>query len=235
MTPRHSSRITMHLGAIALALAASQAGATTYTVPLQFTLNLTAPVCSLTVGSVTADATTPTPTTGANVNLTPTALSAISNPVALLASIPGTTTYTTGSPGLAYDSGTVNPNARKVNTMPTASATCTVGTPMTARISKGVANSLFSNYYMAGQPGSGQSGTLAIGMAMGIASFGSVTAGSTASSTTFTTNTASINATATGSAQPLVLTGMLAANSTTALSASSAGDWYYPFTVNLEF
>ena len=235
MPPRHSSRIATHLGALALALAASQAGATTYSVPLQFTLSLTAPVCSLTVGSVTADATTPTPATGVTVNLTPTPLSVVSTPISLLASIPGTSTYTTSAPGLYTAGEAGSPNARKLDNMPAASATCTAGTPMTARIIRGAPNNVASNAYMAGRPGSGQSGTLPIGMAMGIAGFGSVVAPSTRSSTTLVTEDAAISTVATGTAQSLQLTAMFATNISTALSASYAGDWFYPFTVNLDF
>ena len=235
MTTHHVFRLSSCVGAIALVMAASQAGATTYSVPLQFTLNLTAPVCSLTVGSATADVTTPVHATGVSVNLTPTPLSVLSTPVGLIASIPGTTAYTASAAGLFYNA-TGTPNARKLDSMPAASATCTVGTPMTATITRGAANTLFGSTMMAGQAGSGQSGNLPVGMMMGISAFDSVVGASNNAGNTYgSTSNASISTTASGSAQPLVLTATLAASQTTALTASYAGDWYYPFTVNLNF
>ena len=238
MTPRHSSRITMHLGAIALALAASQAGATTYSVPLQFTLSLTAPVCSLTVGSVTADATTPTPATGVTVDLTPTPLAVIASPNTIIANIPGTSVITANGPGLEATG--LSNGRRKLDVPPTASVTCTTGTPMTARISK--ASSVTSTVgidanYMAGAPGAGQSGSLPIGMLMGISSFAGVTApvSSSGSAVTYGNNQPSVSATANGSSQPLALTAGIYSNSTTPLTASYAGLWTYSFNVNLDF
>ena len=236
--PRHSSCLTTRLGAIALALAASQAGATTYSVPLQFTLSLTAPVCSLTVGGVTADATTPTPATGVTVDLTPTPLAVISSPNTIIANIPGTSVHPGNGPGLEA---TGLSNGRRIlNLPPSASATCTAGTPMTARISK--ASNATSTVgidanYMAGTPGAGQSGTLPIGMLMGISSFAGVTGpvSSGGSAVTYGNNQPSVAATANGSAQPLALTVGIYSNSTTPLTASYAGLWTYSFNVNLDF
>ena len=237
MTTSKLSRFAMPLSTLTLALAASQAGATTYSVPLQFNLSLTGPVCSLTVGSATADATTPVHATGVSINLSPTPLSVSMSPVALIGSLPGTVAYSADAPGYRYEF--VNtPNARRLTSMPAASATCTSGTPMNATLTKGVPGTLFGvglTEMMAGQPGSGQSGTLPVGMAMGIASFGSVTGVVGHLSTTIAAANASISTTANGTAQSLALTAMVAALSTTVLSSSYAGDWYYPFTVNLNF
>ena len=221
--------------ALAVALGATQVGATTYTVPLQFNLTLTAPVCSLTVGTVTADATTPTPATGVTVNLTPTPLAVIASPNTIVGAIPAFTTITVGAPGIALPGVTV---AKRMDSPPSASATCTVGTPMTARISRGVSAAtvtLAGTVLMAGSPGSGQSGTLPIGMLMGIASFGGVAGTSGGGGTTAGTTEPTVSATATGSAQALNLTTAVYANSTTLLTASQAGLWTYSYNVNLDF
>ena len=235
MTPRHSSRLTTHLGAIALALAASHAGATTYSVPLQFTLSLTAPVCSLTVGSVTADATTPTPATGVTVDLTPSPLAVIASPNTIASSIPGFTAFTAHAPGLDFYA----PYAvsKRMDTPPTASATCTSGTPMTARLTKqsSATNPSPTTAYIAGAAGSGQSGTLPIAMAIGIASFGGVAGVSGPGGVTANSTQPTVSVTATGSAQPLILTAAVYANSATPLTTTYAGLWTYSFGVNLDF
>jgi len=221
---------------LALALGAAQAGAVTYTVPLNFTINLAAPVCSLTVGSVTADATTPTPATGVTVNLTPTALAVSASPIAILNGIPGTTSIASNAfPAVAWMSET----GRYLNSPPSASVTCTAGTPITARLSKASSATNASspgNSFMAGAPGAGQSGTLPIGMLMGIASFAGATgaAGSSAA-TTINAQQPALSGTATGSAQTLALTAALYATGTTALSSSYAGLWTYSFNVHLDF
>ncbi len=226
---------TRTAAAFVLALGAAQAGATTHTVPLQFNLTLTAPVCSLTVGTVTANAATPTPATGVTMNLTPTSLAVIASPNTIAGTIPGFTAITANAPGIHGSSGyTV---AKRMDTPPTASATCTLGTPMTARVTKASTstNASPATTYMAGAPGAGQTGTLPIGMLMGIASFGGVSGVSGSGGTTLGTTVPTVAATATGAAQALNLTAAIYANSTTLLTASQSGLWTYGFNVNLDF
>lgn len=235
---------------LALALGAAQAGAVTYTVPLQFNITLTPPVCSLTVGGITADAALPLQTNIAIVKLTNPSLAVINTPNGIVnAMITAMTlsTYTSNAPGLASSGASVQYG--RVATPPTASATCTAGTPMTAKV-KAAANSAWSilassgmatNAYVVGSPGSGQTpgSTLPIGMLMGIASFaGTTTVLGTSGSggTTISNAEPSVSQTATGSPQAIVLTpAVFANNSTTTLGASSAGEWIYNFIVTLDF
>ncbi len=238
---------------LALALGAAQAGAVTYTVPLQFNITLTPPVCTLTVLSLTADVNTPTQTltTGNMVNLTPSDLSVINTPnniVLAMATGAGATltAYTSSAPGLHGSSG--NNQVKRVTTPPAASATCTAGTPMTAKV-KAATSSQWSTpattgfttagAYMVGSPASGQAGTLPIGMLMGIATFAgttTVTSASGSGSTTISNSDPALSQTATGNPQAIGLTAaVFANNSTTTLTASYAGTWVYNFDVTLDF
>ena len=220
---------------LALALGAAQAGATTYTVPLQFNITLAAPVCTLTVGGITANATTPVQSSIHTVDLTPTPLSAISSPNTIVSTLPATITVPGDSAGVTDQTGfTVR---RLLTSPPTASATCTLGTPMTARVTKGHAlTNTLTPFNMPGLPGAGQTPTtLPIGMLMGIASFAGVAGATGVPGTTYNTSLPSVSATATGSAQPLVLTAGIYAQSATALGGNYAGLWYFPFNVHLDF
>ena len=231
---------------LALALGAAQAGATTYTVPLQFNITLTAPVCTLTVLNLTADAVTGAPalTTANMVNLTPDALSVINTPNAIVAAMSNTlTTYTSNAPGLHGSSS--NNQVRRVTTPPTASATCTAGTPMTAKVKaastsawSATGSGLTSGAYTVGSPADSQSGTLPIAVAMGIASFAGTTSVSGVSGvagTTVSNGEPSVSQTATGAPQAIGLTAAVFANSTTILTGGYAGKWVYNFDVKLDF
>lgn len=221
--------------ALVLALAAAQAGAVTHTVPLQFNLTLTAPVCSLTVDTATADAATPT-ATGVTVNLTPTAMSTTSSPNTIANTIPGFTAFTASAAGIYRPSGIAV--TKRMDSPPTASVTCSAGTPMTVRLAQGPGTFTHASLglpYMAGKPGAGQPGTLPIGMLMGLASFGAASSANGAVGTTLNATEPSLGTTATGSAQALNLTAAIYANSTTLLTASEAGLWTYHFNVNLDF
>lgn len=225
---------------LALALGAAQAGATTYNVPLQFNITLAAPVCSLTVGGVTADATTPVQASGPVVDLTPTPLPAISSPNAVvgtgLAHL--TVPITAEGPGLAFN-GTYN-QERRLSSPPPVEAVCTVGTPMTARLTKASSArpdsqaGIHTTAFMAGAPGAQQEGTLPIGMLMGIASFGGV-AGVTGFQGTADTGTHPVAITATGSPQTLALTAAFYANNSLPMNSNRAGLWTYRFNVHLDF
>lgn len=224
---------------LALALGAAQAGAVTYTVPLQFNITLVAPVCSLTVGgTATVDATTANGVhpTGHTVDLTPTAVSAIATPAGILSSLYGTAPVTVSGPGISFASGQVNVRLEAANT-PEAWATCTAGTPMTARVTAGstLSNTNPGAGYMAGTPGGSQTpASLPIGMLMGISAFAGVTGAS--GSMTWSGGQPSVAATASGVPQALGLTAMLYTNpAATALSAAYAGLWTYKFNVNLDF
>lgn len=236
---------------LALALGAAQAGAVTYTVPLQFNITLTPPVCTLTVLSLTADVLKIDPdlNDGNKVNLTNPSLAVINTPndlVLAMASAPTNTleAYTSSAPGFHGSSG--YNQIKRVRTAPTASATCTAGTPMTAKV-KAALNSPWSvlatsgmttGAYMLGSPTSGQGGTLPIGMLMGIATFAgtaTVTSASGSGSTTISNNDPGLTQTATGSAQAIGLTASVFANNSTTLSANYAGIWVYNFIVTLDF
>lgn len=229
--------LVARLGAVwALTLVASQAGAgPTVTVPLEFTLDVQEPVCSLTVGSATADANTPIHVSGVLVNLTPMPLSVVSSPNGIVNSMPGTSTIASNAAGLF--SGAPFPGNRKLDAPPAAFVMCSAGTPMIARVTRVSAASHASpgSNYMAGSPGSGQAGTLPVGMLMGIQSFAGSDGVTGASGTTYGGGQPSVSATSNGLAQPLVLTAAIYANSTAPLSVAYAGLWTYSFNVSLEF
>jgi len=169
----------------ALALGAAQAGATTYTVPLTFQITLAAPVCSLTVDTVTADANTPTPSGGVTVNLTPTSVSATAKTSDIVNSLPNTTTFSGHASGLYHNA---DPAQRRLNSLPTAQAKCTQNTPMTARLTRDTTatNAYISSTMAVGRRGGSASDTLPIGMVMGITQFGTSTnASPTAQNTTW--------------------------------------------------
>lgn len=233
---------------LALALGAAQAGAVTYTVPLQFNITLTPPVCTLTVHNLTADVITPTQLLtndpgGNMMDLTVPPLAVINSPNAIVTAMTTLAVYTSNAPGLHGTSS--NTVVRRVSTPPTAFATCTAGTPMIAKVKASTGSQwsasgsgLTSGAYMVGSPGSNQSGTLPIGMLMGIASFaGTTTAtGVSGSGGTNISNTeAAVSQTATGAPQAIVLTPAVFASNSNMLSASSAGSWVYNFDVTLTF
>ena len=215
---------------LALALGAAQAGATTYTVPLQFNITLAAPVCTLTVGGITANSTTPTPTTGVVVDLTPTPISVIGTPVGILGAMSTLTTFTADAPGL-FNTAYTN---RRVTSPPAAAANCSLGTPMTLRVTKGTALTN-SSPSANGMPGIRGTDTLPIAMSMGIASFGGTNGTNGQNGTTWATNVPAVSVTGTGADQTIALTAAMHASSTTPLTPASAGTWQYPFNVNLDF
>lgn len=88
---------------------------------------------------------------------------------------------------------------------------------------------------MTGTAGASQSGSLGIGMLMGISSFGAVAGTSGIGGTTYGTTQPSVATTATGSAQALNLVAGVYANSTAVAGTANAGLWIYTFNVNLDF
>ena len=222
---------------LALALGAAQAGATTYTVPLQFTLTLVAPVCSLSVdgSSVNAPLATPTPVALPTMNVTPQPLSAINTPDGILTSMTTLTDVLADGPGMTKSGYSIN---RRISTPPNAIANCTLGTPMTVRVTKAstVTNSAFPEL-MAGAPGAGPTATsLPIGMVMGIAKFGTIVGTSGYLGTTWNSSLPSVSTTADGSDQTIALTAIfISNNNTTKLTGGHAGQWTYTFNVNLDF
>ena len=227
------SRFGLGLGTLAMALAASQAGATTYSVPLQFHISLRAPVCSLTLSSTTADATTPIQSTGPSVNLTPSPI-VLNSPNAIVGALPNTTTITATSPGVNTASAFAEKRLLAAGSTPTGSVTCEAGTPVTLRLSKPLGAAIAGNY-MAGVNAAQPSLTLPIHMLMGIASFAGINGVVGAGGTTTGTTEPTVSATATGAAQAFALTAAIHANSSTVLDSSYAGLWTYTFNVNLDF
>lgn len=228
--------ITTRVALLSFVLAAAHAGAgTTITVPLEFTMDVQEPVCSLTVGGATADAGTPSHASGVLVNLTPMPLSVLSSPNGIVNSLPGTSAIAASAPGLL--SGAPFPGNRKLDAPPAAFVTCSAGTPMIARITRTSAATHASPgvNFLAGAAGSGQSGTLPVGMLMGIQSFAGVAGATGASGTTYGSAQPSVSATSNGVAQSLVLTAAIYGNSSTPLSATQAGLWTYSFNINLDF
>lgn len=229
---------------LALALGAAQAGATTYTVPLQFNITLTAPVCSLTVGGQTVTTTGATSTTTGSspiVNLTPLVQPLVTAaPRDIVAAMTGLTTYTADAAGLSFPATSHTFISRYVTTPPTAKALCTAGTPMTASVSKislATSTPILNSNYMAGTSSdAAQTATLPIGMLMGIAKFGTSNGVSGLSGVTWGSTVPTVSATATGSDQDILLTASVhGPTSTVALSSSMAGQWTYKFNVNLDF
>lgn len=232
---------------LALALGAAQAGAVTYTVPLQFNITLVAPVCSLTVGgTATVDATTANGVhpTGHTVDLTPstaTPLSAISSPNTIAAGLTGiaTSNITANAFGVALKSTWAV--QRLITSLPAAEVLCTSGTPVIARLSKG--STAFSavgidNTVQAGAAGSLQSipgTTLPVGMLMGMSSFAGTNGASGTAGTTNSASEPTIAGVATGSVQNIALTAAVYAHSPAALPSAAAGLWTYKFNVNLDF
>ncbi len=222
--------------ALGIALMAEQTGAaTTYTVPLQFSITLGAPVCSLKVDSATADNATPLPLTGVTLNLTPTPLPVADSPNGIVSKLAGFDITANGA-GVFHDPAF---GAMKfISTPPTASATCEPGTPLTARIAKAstaVSNTGITSAYMAGAPGSGQSGTLPIGMLMGLWSFADTPGTTGSGGTTLNAAEPYVTTMASGGAQTLTLAAAVYANSDTVLTAEHAGLWTYSFNVHLDF
>ena len=122
---------------LALALGAAQAGAaTTYTVPLQFNITLSPPVCTLKVLTLTADAGTDAPalTSGNMVNLA--TMSVSKSPQDIVAAMTTTTSLLTGA-SAGFHTLNYGIGQRFVTTPPTATANCTAGTPMIATITRG--------------------------------------------------------------------------------------------------
>ena len=229
------------LGAmLALGLASAHANAsTTITVPLEFTLDVQEPVCSLTVGGATLSGATgdtgDKSHKGVLIDLTILPLSVLLSPNGIVKNVPGTSTIDASGPGLF--SAAPFPGNRKLDTPPAAFVMCSAGTPMIARVTRISAASHASpgTSYMAGTPGSGQAGTLPVGMLMGIQRFADTDGVTGASGTTYGGGQPSVSATSNGSAQPLLLTAGIYANSTTPLTAAYAGNWTYSFSVSLEF
>ena len=240
---------------LALALGAAQAGAATYTVPLQFNITLTPPVCTLAVGPTTTVTNDPitAPTTGDTVitDLTPAAYPvAVSNtPNGILGALSTTLLsnhFTGDSAGVHGTSGYTVQRRILPAAMPAVVATCTTGTPMTARIARAGgsvnstgANGLVTSGFTLGTKGTGsQTATnLPIGMLMGIVSFDG-TAGTTGvNGTTSASQTPTVTKTANGSAQPLTLAGVLYANdgATMFTSTGYAGQWTYTYNLTLAF
>ena len=217
---------------LALALGAAQAGAaTTYTVPLQFNITLSPPVCTLKVLTLTADAGTDAPalTSGNMVNLA--TMSVSKSPQDIVAAMTTTTSLLTGA-SAGFHTLNYGIGQRFVTTPPTATANCTAGTPMIATITRG---SLASSGSAMGGSQAGNANTLPIGMYMGIASFSGNAGASGQTGVTWTTNVPTVPGVATGQDQAIVLTAALYASSTTVLSSDYAGTWIYPFNVNLAF
>jgi len=221
--------------ALALLLGAAQAGATTYTVPLQFNLTLDPPLCSLTVGGVTANAGTPTPTTGPVVNLTPTAGLAADSSQAFVERMAGLEDTTGAKPGLIHASAPFK--SRRMLAPPTVSVTCTADTVMTAKLERAAKTTNTWAAKQGGKPGEGQAGTLPIGMTLGIASFAGQIGVTppTPGSNTDSGSTSFKTVTASGSAQPLIMEVVIYGSNTSTLTASHAGLWLYEFSVSLEF
>ncbi len=239
---------------LALALGAAQAGAATYTVPLQFNITLTAPVCTLAVGPTTTVTNDPvgSPTTGATVvtDLTPAAnpVAATNTPNGILSALSTTllSAHFTGDSAGVHGSSSYTVQRRILTAaMPTVQATCTAGTPMTATVARAAgsvnstgANGLALSGFTLGKVGGTQTAAnLPIGMLMGIVSFDG-TAGTTGvNGTTSASQTPTVTKTATGNGQTLTLAGVLYANDgTTMLTATGyAGLWTYTYNLTLAF
>ncbi len=227
---------------LALALGAAQAGATTYTVPLQFNITLAAPVCNLKVGGNLVDSSTAAVGSTVVTNLTPTSILATSSPLTILGALPGMTNFTTSSPGLyAGASMITGATSRSLDAPPAATAQCTLGTPMKVTVANAagfVTTSALSSGAQAGKPSVGTMtpAALPIGMLMGLASFGSATA-ATGSLAGITWNNAKpeLSTTATGLEQTIGLTVAAYATSNTNLPSGAAGLWSYNFDVSLDF
>lgn len=201
-------------------------------VPLEFTLNVAPPVCSLTLGGGTASSLAQP--ASVLVDLTPTPLSVLNSPNGIVKSLPGTSAIASSGPGLLSAS---FPGSRKLDAPPVAFVACTAGTLMTARVTAtfSATHASLGPFFMAGSPGAGQASTLPVGMLMGIESFAGVSGASGASGTTYSGKEPSVTALSTGMAQPLTLTAAFYANSAAPLSAAHAGLWTYRFNVNLDF
>lgn len=220
---------------LGIALMTEQSGATTYSVPLRFAIDLAPPVCSLSVDSATASDAVPLPLTGATVNLTPTPLPVADSPNGIVSKLTGIDITSNGA-GVFHDP--AFDTMKYIGTPPTALATCSPGTPLTARISKGssaVSQMGITSAYMAGAPGSGQTGTLPIGMLMGLWSFAGSPGAVGSGGTTLGAAEPQVTTTATGGGQSLVLVAAIYANSDTPLTADHAGLWTYRFDVHLDF
>lgn len=236
---------------LALALGAAQAGAAIYTVPLQFNITLTAPVCTLTVGSTTVT-NDPATSPGATVvtDLTPAAfpVAATNTPNGILSALSTTllsTHFTGDSAGVHGSSGYTVQRRILAAAMPAVSATCTAGTPMTAVITRAVGSQnstgnfgLAASGFTLGKAGAGsQTATsLPIGMLMGIVGFDGTPGLTGVSGTTSGVQTPTVTKTATGSGQTLTLAGVLYANDTTMLTSTAyAGQWTYTYNLTLAF
>ena len=222
---------------LALALGAAQAGATTYTVPLQFNLTLTPPVCSLTVLSLTADASGATPTIvpGNVVDLTGTTPPlATSDPTAIVLGLPGTSNITANGAGVYNAPGATARRMLPIQTW----VKCTSGTPMSATVTKAslLNNAAVGANYMAGAPASSQTlESLPIGMLMGITSFAGQPGNTTTTWGGATAKGTAPSAIADGELQALNLAAAVYASTNAPLSGSYAGNWSYSFSVNLDF
>ncbi len=217
---------------LALALGAAQAGATTYTVPLQFNITLSPPVCTLKVLNLTADANTNAPALTPDNTVTLATMAVSKTPMEIVAAM--TTTSPLTGPSAGFHSLNYGTGQRFVTTPPTATANCTAGTPMTATITKG--STVLNGSAMGGtRVGDATNTILPIGMYMGIVSFSGNNGASGQTGVTWTTNVPTVPGVATGLDQPIVLSAALYANSTTVLSSDYAGTWIYPFNVNLNF
>jgi type 1 fimbria pilin len=230
---------------LALALGAAQAGAVTYTVPLQFNITLAPPVCSLTVGDQVVNG---TGTTGVNpiVNLTAAGdLPVINSPVALLGLLNSVSEQILGTAAGVWFDGNFGAQQRRINVAntPTASANCTLGTPMVAKVARVLGTSTPGTGWLSGHllpvhATNAQAPTPLLGMLMGISRFGAQ-AGllGSAGGTTANGVVPTVSITADGTNQDIVLAAALYTQptNTTPLTGSSAGTWSYNFNVSLDF
>lgn len=171
-------------------------------------------------------------------------LAVLASPTVLIPLIPGTEQILASAAGLNKP---VWATAYKLSTPPTATATCTNGTPMIASVSwaagsvaasntYGISNSVMAGSAAGGQLTTGAASKLQIGMAMGIAKFGLATGASGSAGMTWSGTPPTVATTADGNAQPLELTvGFYSDAGTTKFSAAETGTWSYKFNVNLDF